>query len=45
MGNITEKEAVEISENYFDFETANELKIVDIKLETPCGNYWFPVKR
>ena len=41
LGNITEEQAIEICENYFDGTSGTELHIFDVNEDTPCGDYWF----
>lgn len=40
-GGITEKEAIETCEQYFDGKPGTHLSIGDVNEETPCGGYWF----
>ena len=41
LEDITECEAIKISEHYFGDEAANHLPIYQVNKETPCGCYWF----
>ena len=44
-GDVTEDEANAIHELYFDgTSSGEELKISRIKLDTPCGDYYFDVE-
>lgn len=41
LGDVSESEAKEIIEVYFNGAAGNELHILDITKDTPCGEYWF----
>ena len=40
LGDITEEEAEEISNTYFNGEAVPKLQLEDITEDTPCGEYW-----
>lgn len=41
LENITEEQAVEFRDTYFDGSSGTELYIGDITEDTPYGDYWF----
>ena len=38
---VTETEALDACENYFNGHPGSQLHIYDIAEDTPCGDYWF----
>lgn len=44
IGDITEIQASEMCEEYFNGTSGAELHIADITEDTPCGDYWFERK-
>lgn len=41
LTNLTEDEAIDMCEVYFDGSSGTKLDIRNIDEETPCGDYWF----
>lgn len=41
LTDITEQEAVEICNTYWNGEAGEYLHINDVNEDTPCGDYWF----
>lgn len=41
LTNLTEDEAIDMCEVYFDGSSGTKLDIISIDEETPCGDYWF----
>ncbi len=41
LGDLTEAEAIETCDQYFNGKPGVYLHIKDINEETPCGDYWF----
>ena len=41
LDDITEENAIAITENYLDEDPGAQLHIADITEDTPCGNYWW----
>ena len=43
LGDITEKDAIETSDKFFNEHPGSMLHIKNVNEETVCGNYWFDV--
>lgn len=41
LGDLTEEDALEACECYFDGKPGTYLHIADVNEKTPCGHYWF----
>ncbi len=41
LGNLTEDEAVDMCQVYFNGEPGKWLNIKHVNEDTPCGDYWF----
>lgn len=41
LGNLTEDEAIEACQVYFNGEPGTWLNIKHVNEDTPCGDYWF----
>lgn len=41
LNDVTETEAVEICQSYFNGKPGTQLHIKNVNENTPCGDYWF----